>query len=125
MNVQWFSKCPKGVAKIYDNNITLNTVAANHFKNAYGIIVGFATDTKTLLLKSISKEEVANGLYKDLDIHNIAIKPSYGRISGKSMINRLIELFPINFSSESLNKYECEWNDDTHSLAIYLERRYN
>lgn len=125
MNVQWFSNCPKGVATIYDNNITLNTTAANHFKNTYGIIIGYVTDSKVLLLKSISKDDVAKGLYSDLDIHTIAIKPSYGRISGKSMINRLVQLFPINFSDNSLNKFDCEWNDETHSLSIFLERRHN
>ena len=56
MDIQWFSKSPRGVATIYDSNITLNTVATNHFKNAYGILVGYASDSKVLLLKSISKE---------------------------------------------------------------------
>lgn len=123
MDIQWFSKSPKGVATIYESNITLNTVATNHFKNAYGILIGFAADLKLLLVKSISKEDLSLGLYQDLDIHTISIKPSYGRITGKSIIKKLCELYPIDFTNSSLNKYECEWSPEDKTLKIYLERR--
>ena len=65
------------------------------------------------------------GLYKDLDIHEMAIKPSYGRITGKTMISKLCELYPIDFSQSSLNKYECEWISEERTLKVYLERRIN
>ncbi|MBP5407942.1 MAG: hypothetical protein J6Y42_02265 [Bacilli bacterium] len=123
MDIQWFSKSPKGVATIYDSNITLNTVATNHFKNAYGILVGYASDSKVLLLKSISKEELSMGLYQDLDIHSISIKPSYGRITGKNIIKKLTELYPINFKESTLNKFECEWSPEEKTLKVFLERR--
>ncbi|MBO7079433.1 MAG: hypothetical protein J6W64_06450 [Bacilli bacterium] len=125
MDIQWFSKSPKGVATIYDNNITLNTVATNHFKNSYGILIGYAEESKILLLKSITKEDLAMGLYQDLDIHSISIKPSYGRITGKNVIKKLTSLFPINFSDSSLNKFECEWSTEDKTLKVYLERRVN
>lgn len=123
MDIQWFSKSPRGVATIYDNNITLNTVATNHFKNAYGILIGYSDEAKALLLKSVSKEDLAMGLYQDLDIHTISIKPSYGRITGKNVITKLTQLFPIDFSGSNLNKYECEWNTEEKTLKIFLERR--
>ncbi len=123
MNIQWFSKSPRGIATIYDNNITLNTVATNHFKNSYGILIGYADESKALYLKSVSKEDLAMGLYQDLDIHTISIKPSYGRITGKNVIKKLTQLFPIDFSKTTLNKYECEWNTEEKTLKIFLERR--
>lgn len=123
MDIQWFSKSLRGVATIYDNNITLNTVAANHFKNSYGVIVGFLADSKSLLLKPVTKEDIDLGLYKDVEIHNISIKPSYGRVNGKSIIDQLCELYPISF--DHLNKFVCEWDDVEHSLKIQLERRVN
>lgn len=125
MDIQWFSKSPKGVATIYESNITLNTVATNHFKNAFGILIGYSTERKTLLIKSVSKDEIVMGLYKDLEIHEISVKPSYGRITGKSMISKLCEFYPIEFNQNSLNKYECEWNSEEKTLEIFLERRIN
>lgn len=123
MNVEWFAKSPKGVATIYSNYITLNTTAANNFKSAYSTIIGFNNDEKALLIKAVSKEDLSMGLYKDLDIHDISIKPSYGRIAGKRIISRLCEYFPLNFENNSLNKFECEWINDEKTLKVYLERR--
>jgi len=123
MDVQWFSKSPKGVATIYNSNITLNTVAANHFKTAYKVIVGFSQEEKALIIKAITKEELDLGLYKDLETRDISIKPSYGRVTGKDMINRLIEFYPINFAAATLNKFECEWSQEEKALFIHLERR--
>lgn len=123
MNVEWFTKSPKGVATIYSSNITLNTTAANNFKTAYSTIIGFNSDEKTLLIKSVTKEDLSMGLYKNLDIHNISIKPSYGRIAGKNIISRLCEYFPLEFENNSLNKFECEWINEEKTLKVYLERR--
>lgn len=125
MDIQWFSKSPKGVATIYESNITLNTVATNHFKSAFGILIGYSAERKTLLIKSVAKEDIAMGLYKDLEIHEISVKPSYGRITGKSIISKLCEFYPIEFNQSSLNKYECEWNSEEKTLEIFLERRIN
>ena len=86
-------------------------------------MIGYIEDSKVLLLKSISKEDLAMGLYQDLDIHTISIKPSYGRITGKNVIKKLTSLFPINFNDRSLNKFECEWITEEKTLKIFLERR--
>lgn len=123
MNVQWFSNSPKGVATIYKNNITLNTVATNHLKNAYGIILGYSEDEKALLIKSISKEDINLGLYEGIDIHKISIKPSYGRITGKNIIDALCQYYPIDFRDNLSSKFSCEWNNEEKTLNIYLERK--
>ena len=123
MDVKWFTKSPKGVVTIYNSYITLNTVAAENFKNSFGTIIGYNSKEKTLLIKSISKEELSMGLYKNIEIHSISIKPSYGRIAGRSIINNLCEYFPIDFNDKSLKKYECEWTSEDKTLVVFLERR--
>ena len=123
MNVEWFTKSPKGVVTIYSSYITLNTVAANNFKNSFGIIIGYNSSEKTLLIKSISKEDISIGLYKNIEVHSISIKPSYGRIAGRSIINKLCEYFPIDFSNGSLQKFECDWSNEDKTLTVFLERR--
>ena len=123
MNVEWFTKSPKGVVTIYKSYITLNTAAANNFKNSFGTIIGYSSEEKTLVIKSITKEELSMGLYKNIEVHPISIKPSYGRISGRTIINKLCEYYPIDFSENSLKKYECEWSKEDKTLTVFLERR--
>lgn len=123
MNVEWFTKSPKGAVTIYSSYITLNTVAANNFKNSFGIIIGYNSSEKTLLIKSISKEDISIGLYKNIEVHSISIKPSYGRIAGRSIINKLCEYFPIDFNNGTLQKFECDWSNEDKTLTVFLERR--
>lgn len=123
MNVEWFTKRPKGVVTVYSSYLTLNTVAANNFKNSFGIIIGYNSSEKTLLIKSISKEDISIGLYKNIDVHSISIKPSYGRIAGRSIISKLCEYFPIDFNNGTLQKFECDWSNEDKTLTVFLERR--
>lgn len=123
MNVEWFTKSPKGAVTIYSSYITLNTVAANNFKNSFGIIIGYNSSEKTLLIKSISKEDISIGLYKNIEVHSISIKPSYGRIAGRSIISKLCEYFPIDFNNGTLQKFECDWSNEDKTLTVFLERR--
>ena len=123
MDIKWFSNNPKGVATIYQNNINLNTTATNHFLNSYGLVIGYSPDNKSLMIKSVSKEELSMGLYQNLDIHKISIKPSYGRINGRNIISNLCEFYPLDFTNKSLNKFACEWNNEEKTLSVYLDRR--
>ena len=120
MEIQWFSKNLDGVATIYETNITLNTVAAENFKNAYSTLIGFNQKENILLIKSLNKEEAVNN-YSENDLHPIAIKPSYGRISGKSLIRNICQVFPLDFSKKSSFKFRSEWDQANKYLKIYLK----
>lgn len=121
MEIQWFSKNIKGVVSIYETNITLNTVAASHFVDAYKIIVGYDTNNDNLIIKHLNKEEVQSSVYANCELHNISIKPSYGRINGKEIIKNISKFHPLDFSKQSLYKFECDWNASTKSLIINLK----
>jgi len=125
MNIQWFSKDLQAVATIYETNITLNTVAANHFKNAYAVLVGYDKDDDTVAIKSISKEEANMGLYNKEDLIDISIKPSYGRINGKGIINNITDFFPMSFSDKPHYKFKCKWLEEQKMLKVYLKREVN
>ena len=86
MNVEWFTNEKEKIATIYETNITFNTVAATYFKNAYSTLIGYDLEEQCLLIKPISKDEVAIRNLSEDDLHPISIKPSYGRINGKSII---------------------------------------
>ena len=122
MAIQWFSKTLKGSISIYETNITINTVAAANFKNAYSTLVGMDVDKKSLVIKAISKEEVDMGLYKDSELHPIAIKPSYGRISGKNIIKNICEFVPFDFKKQQYYKFLTNWNKEQKMLVVDLTK---
>lgn len=121
MEIQWFSKEMQGIATIYETNITLNTIAAQHFTNSYATLIGFDVKNTTLLIKSLNKEEAINSKYSESDLHRISVKPSYGRINGKSIIKNICKFFPLDFSTNNLHKYKCDWNGEHKCLIVYLK----
>lgn len=122
MNIQWFSNSLKGLVTIYETNITLNTVASGFFTNFYSTIIGFDASDNTLVIKGVSKSDVEEGSYKDVDLHPISIKPSYGRITGKKIITNLCNFYPIDFNAKKMHKYHCEWIESKNYLKIYLDK---
>ena len=122
MNVEWFTNEKEKVATIYETNITFNTVAANYFKNAYSTQIGFDIEEKCLLIKPISKDEINMRNLSEDDLHPMSIKPSYGRINGKSIIKKLCFYYPIDFSELKSHRYLCEWIHSENLLKIDLKR---
>ena len=116
MGIQWLSNGLKGSVSIYETNITLNTVAASYFENAYAVLVGINKKEETLIIKSLNKEEATSGVYNKNDLHQISIKPSYGRINGKNIIRGISAIFPLNFATKKLYKYNCYWDGASKSL---------
>lgn len=122
MDVQWFSKSFSGVVSIYETNITLNTVASNHFKNAYSTIIGFDKSNNTLIIKALDKEEAVLPKYNASDLHRISIRPSYGRINGKGIIKNINKFFKLDFNKKKQYKFKCEWDPSHKFLIVYLEK---
>ncbi len=120
MEVQWFSKQDKGIATIYETNLTLNTIASNHFKNVYTTLIGYEKKSNAIVIKAISKDEISMGLYKDVETHPVSIKPSYGRINGKGIIKSISLFYPLDFSKKVYYKFICEWDQKEKSLRIFL-----
>ena len=120
MAITWFSKTLRGSISIYETNITINTVAAANFKNAYSTLVGFDTENKSLVIKAISKEEIDMGLYNETELHPIAIKPSYGRINGKNIIRGISNFYPLDFTKKSMYKFYGTWDVASKSLIVDL-----
>ena len=122
MNVEWFTNEKEKIATIYETNITFNTVAANYFKSAYSTLIGFDIEEKCLLIKPVSKEEVNIRNLSEDSLHAMSIKPSYGRINGKSLIKKLCYYFPIDFNEVKAHRYYCVWNPMENLLEIDLKR---
>lgn len=121
MEIQWLSNGIKGSVTLYETNITLNTVSASYFENSFAVLVGVNVKDKTLIIKSLNKEEATSGIYKKTDLHQISIKPSYGRINGKNIIRGISSHFPLDFTNKKLYKFSCYWDVASKSLIINLK----
>lgn len=124
MEIQWLSNGIKGSVSIYETNITLNTVAASFFENAFAVLVGVNKKDETLIIKSLNKEEATSGVYNKTELHQISIKQSYGRINGKNIIRGICSVFPLNFEVQKLYKYNCFWDVASKSLIINLREDF-
>lgn len=122
MNVEWFSNDKEKIATINDNNITLNTVASNYFKDVYSTLIGYDLEDKVLLIKPISKDEVMTRNISSSELHPVSIKPSYGRINGKGIIKKLCSYYPIDFNLKKAHRYICDWSNEEKLLKIYLTK---
>lgn len=121
MEVQWFSKRCNEQVSIYETNITLNTSAAAHFENSYKVIIGFDIKNFCLILKSLNKEDAVSGAFNHYELHDISIKPSYGRINGKEIIKNISKFCPLDFSQRSYYKYLSSWDESSKSLIIQMK----
>lgn len=120
MEIQWFSNSFKGVVTLYETNITLNTVAASNFENAYATMIGYSKKDNSLIIKYLNKEEATSGVYNKNDLHTISIKPSYGRINGKNIIRGIATFYPLDFSRKNMYKFYSTWDVASKSLIVDL-----
>ena len=63
MEIQWLTNSFKGVVTLYETNITLNTVAASNFENAYATMIGYSKKDNCLVIKYLNKEVTRTGLF--------------------------------------------------------------
>ena len=93
MSFEWFSKnANKGIATIYDTNITLNKAASGFFEKAYSVMLGYNSTNKVVAIKPLTKETDNLGHIPDDKKYKISIKPSYARISFLSRLYLMIQV---------------------------------
>ena len=119
MKIEWLTTDDaKGAVTIYDNNIRLSKKAADYFQDAYAIAIGVDRDTKNLIIKSISKEEANSNVIDKSRLHKISIKGSYGRITGKQMVDELKRIFKFDFIAHQTYKFGARWNTGDKMLIV-------
>lgn len=119
MKIEWFNRGDNSSAvTIYENNICLNKQASNYFEDAYSVAIGMDSETNNIIIKNISKEE-AESLSIDKDsLTKISLKASYGRITGKKMIDQISFVLGLDFTKQNAYKYNAKWNNGTKMLII-------
>lgn len=119
MKIEWFNRNDNlSAVTIYENNICLNKQASNYFLDAYAVAVGVDCDTNNIVIKNVSKEEYDSSLIDKSSLSKIAIKSSYGRITGKKIIDQINEILGLDFSQQAAYKYDAKWNTGSKILII-------
>lgn len=122
MKIKWLSKDESlGAVTIYNNNIRLSKKATDYFSDAYAVAVGIDTDSNSLIIKNISKEEAESNRFDKNRLHKIQIKPNYGRITGKHMIDELILNYGFDFNVKPAYKFGARWNTGDKLLIVEME----
>lgn len=117
MKIEWFNHGDNSSAvTIYENNICLNKQASNYFTDAYMVAIGMDSDTNNIIIKKVSKED-AETLDKE-SLTKISLKSSYGRITGKKMIDQIGFILGLDFKKQNAYKYNAKWNTGTKMLII-------
>ena len=98
MSIEWINKEKNtNAVTIYINNITLSKQATSMFDNAIGVVVGFDTANKNIVIKKVTKDELEKKEINKDDIYELTIKPSFGRINNKKLIDQLAKHLDIDF----------------------------
>ena len=119
MKIEWFNcKDNLSAVTIYANNICLNKQASNYFLDAYAVAVGIDKETKNVIIKNVSKEEAESLKFDKNSLNKISIKSSYGRITGKRLVDQINELLKLDFSAQLAYKYDAKWNTGSKMLII-------
>ena len=118
--IKWFNaKERNGMASLYSNNITLNTVAMYPLDYAFRVLVGI-DDDKNIVIKPCSKNEVESGTLDESRLLKLEIHKSFARISSSLLMRQIAEELKIELSKLAV-RYETMWDDNKNILTINVK----
>ena len=119
MKIKWITKDDSlGAVTIYENNIRLSKKAADYFLDAYAIAIGVDLEDSKIIIKKVNKEETESMGIDKSRLYKINIKPSYGRITGKKIIDELKLMCGFDFSKQLAYKFSAKWNTGEKMLIV-------
>ena len=119
MKIEWLNKVDTSSAvTIYENNICLNKQASNYFLDAYSVAIGIDSETNNIIIKNVSKEEAESLVIDKENLNKISIKSSYGRITGKKIVDQISFALNLDFKKQNAFKYNAKWNTGSKMLIV-------
>ena len=114
--IKWFNaKERNGIASLYDNSITLNTIAMYPIQDAYRVQVGF--DGNSVIVKPLSKDVVESGVLDEFCILKLDTHKSFARIASTVLMKQIASEVGLELSKKPL-KYETKWDSVENILII-------
>ena len=122
MKIKWITKDDSlGAVTIYENNIRLNKKAADYFLDAFAIAIGIDLEDHKIVIKKVNKDEAESLGIDKSRLYKINMKPSYGRITGKKIIDELKEIYDFDFSKKLAYKFSAKWNTGEKMLIVNVK----
>lgn len=106
------------VVTLYPNNITLNSSAAEYFKDVRWAMIGLDKKHKRIGIKPVTKREIDLNLVPMEQLHKVSIGKGYARISNKVVINEISAM--INREINGL-KLSAEYDEKENVLIVNIK----
>jgi len=103
-----------GVATLYANNITLNNVASEPFKDIRWCCIGIDETALKVAIRPVTKREVDLNLVPLKQLHKVSAGKGYTRISNKAIMDRISSMIQKQCSGLKFNTIY----DDNEKLLI-------
>ena len=114
--IKWFNaKERNGIASLYDNSISLNTIAMYPLADAYRVQVGF--DGNNVIVKPLTKDVVETGVLDEFCLLKLDAHKSFARISSTVLMKQIAQELNITLSKKPL-KFETRWDSVENVLII-------
>ena len=114
--IKWFNvKDRNGIASLYDNSITLNTIAMYPIQDAYRVQVGF--DGSNVVVKPLNKDVVESGILDEFCLLKLDTHKSFARISSTLLMKQISQEIKVPLSKKPI-KYETRWDNVENVLII-------
>ena len=114
--IKWFNvKDRNGIASLYDNSITLNTIAMYPIQDAYRVQVGF--DGSNVVVKPLNKDVVESGVLDEFCLLKLDTHKSFARISSTLLMKQISQEIKVPLSKKPI-KYETRWDNVENVLII-------
>lgn len=110
------------VVTLYSNNLTLNNVAAQKFKDCRYCMLGLDREEKKIAIKIVTKEDIDLGLVPYENLHKVSLGKGYARISNKTFVKDVYDLLELEPLNEGL-KFNTSFDNLNNMLVIDLESR--
>lgn len=118
MDFEWSTNdIAKKTVTIYNTNLTLNKAACRHFEDVNYVLLGLDQKNNLLGIKPVQKQEIDSQIYPEDQLHRISIGKSYGRISNKTFINELSQIYRLDLSDNKYYKYDARF-DVIHQILL-------
>ena len=119
--IKWFNvKDKSGTASLYQNNITLNTVAMSPLDYAFRVLVG-VKDDKDIIIKPISKNEVESGQLDESGLLKLDVHKSFARIASAQLMRHIQDELKLELSKTPI-KLETSWDNEENVLVIHVKK---
>lgn len=125
MSIEWFNEEPKEIiVTLTPVNITINKSGSQFFETANQVMLGYDKENQRMIIKPLSKDDVLRGDIPEHARYNISINSSYGRITNKAFLTRLIQLFNLDLKEKG-TKFKAVWSQKSMLLEVTLKEGVN